>query len=72
MEGDEAGEVTRTQSLMGLECHAEDLGVYSKGSGEPCWGFEQRRSRVRFEYGKHPSMALWGCTGGGGGGGTRM
>lgn len=52
---------------MGFECYVEDFGVYFKGSGELCWGFEQRRSRVRFEYGKYFFMVLWGCIGGGGG-----
>lgn len=50
VEGDEGGEVTRTQSLMGLQCHAEDLGFCSEGNGESWRGFEQRRGRVRFEY----------------------
>lgn len=50
MEGDEAGGVARTQTLMGLECHAECLAFYSEGTGEPRRSFEQGRGRVRFKY----------------------
>lgn len=35
MERNEAGRVARNQSLMGLECHAEFLGFYSGGTGDP-------------------------------------
>lgn len=50
VEGDEAREAARIQSLMDLERHAEDLGFYSEGTREPWRGFEQRRGRVNFEY----------------------
>lgn len=50
VEGDEAGEVARTQFLMGLECHTENHGFYAEGTGEPWKSFEQRRDRVRVEY----------------------
>lgn len=50
VEGDEAGKVTRTQSLMELESHAEFLGFYSEGTGDPWKSIEQRRGRVRFAY----------------------
>ena len=34
-ERNEAGRVARNQSLMGLECHAEFIGFYSEGTGDP-------------------------------------
>ena len=48
-ERNEAGRVTRNQSLMGLECHAEFLGFYSEAL-ETHGRVEQRRDKVRFEY----------------------
>lgn len=49
VEGDEAGEVARTQFLTGHECHIKNRGFYAEGTGEPWKGFEERRDRVRGE-----------------------
>ena len=50
VEGDEVGEVARTQPLMGLECHNENCELYAENTGLPWKGFEQRRDKFGVEY----------------------